>query len=100
MALQKSHENDAGNSGDHWEIVSIHMDIKGNAMDVRLELFKDEAAYSSGKSSMGISKNITISPLPSTMDGILNTIFAQMKSKLMSDQDLGAIPFFNGATTV
>lgn len=99
MALQKSLVNNQGHTGDYWDIVSIHMDILGDWMDVRLSLFKDEAAFTAGSDSME-SRNLTISPLPASMNGILTSIFAQIKTQVTSDQEEGDTPFFDGATDV
>ena len=100
MALQKVQENRSGQIGDYWDIVSIHMDILGNAMDVRLELFENAAAKSAGKSSIGISKNITISPIPKTVGTIMTNIFTKLKTNRTADQGVEEAPFFDGAVNV
>lgn len=101
MALQKSFEDRAGNSGNYWNIVSIHVVIPDDVMDVRYEVYKDKAAFNAGKAYMdNTSKSITISPIPPAMSGILTAIQTQAKTIRTTDQSEGAIPFFQGATDI
>jgi len=101
MALQKLQESRSGQLGDYWDIVSIHMDILGDAMDVRLELYENATAKSEGKTSMGISKNIVISPLPKSVRTILEGIFTKLKTEHTADQnEEEETPFFSEATNV
>jgi len=99
MALQKSFERASGVQGDHWEVVSIHMDILGGQMDVRFALFKSKVDFDSRKTQMEEIRSMTI-PLPASVTGIITSIFAQAKVQTTSDQQPGDTPFFEGAIDV
>jgi len=102
MALQKSFENEAGQTGDYWRVDDIHMERAGMKMDVRLGLYKSKADRDGGKRPMNIAKNITfdIPAGSTTFSQLISGIYTQAKTAITSDQSEGDTPFFDGATDI
>jgi len=102
LALQKSFENDAGQTGNYWRIDDIHMERADMKMDVRLGLYKSKVDRDGGKRPMNISKNITfdIPAGATTLSQLIGGIYTQAKTTITSDQQTGDTPFFDGATDI
>ena len=98
MSLKKLIEHNTGNSGEHWAIAAIDINISRDSMRVRYELFKNKDAYESGKKSMGMTKTLTIAPLFKSVAEMLSLIDTQSKVQITDDQRSVDQPFFKGAS--
>ena len=99
MALQKSFENDAGNSGDYWRIDQIILERMGKKMECRLNLYRSKTDRDGGKRRMDEQRVLNLD-IPSGLAQFISGIYTDAKITPTSDQADTDTPFFQGATDI
>ncbi len=102
MALQKSFETLTGNSGDYWRIDQIVMERKDMKMECRFNLYKSKVDRANGKRQMDEQRILVLNipSLSTTLAELLSDIYSAAKVKVLNDQALGDVPFFDSATDI
>lgn len=58
MALQLTYENEMGLTGNYWRIAEVSIDFVNQVARIRIDLYKDAAAYSAGKAAMATKEYV------------------------------------------